>query len=195
MGMGGRMKERGRRDGSERERARRGGRAVDRVETISARRGRGGRPARSGRRTRVRAALGLGWIVSLPNQEIQNAHDDSPLTPVSRWLASISLMHTPAAFQRALKLCEPIAQSWAAVHVAGTNGKGSICSYISSALRASGVKCGSFTSPHLIDRYAARVCPAPMTHLRQMGRHPHQWHPHRPLPVLARLQHIRCPEP
>lgn len=42
---------------------------------------------------------------------------------------------------------------WRAVHVAGTNGKGSVCSYISTMLSASGIKVGRFTSPHLIDRW------------------------------------------
>jgi dihydrofolate synthase len=37
--------------------------------------------------------------------------------------------------------------------VAGTNGKGSICAYLSAMLHASGVRCGRFTSPHLIDRW------------------------------------------
>ncbi len=35
------------------------------------------------------------------------------------------------------------------VHVAGTNGKGSICAMIESALRARGVRTGLYTSPHL----------------------------------------------
>src|ERR1051325_3076725 len=35
------------------------------------------------------------------------------------------------------------------VHVAGTNGKGSTCAMIESALRANGVRTGLFTSPHL----------------------------------------------
>ncbi|CZT13015.1 hypothetical protein WAI453_005911 [Rhynchosporium graminicola] len=43
-------------------------------------------------------------------------------------------------------------QRWKAIHVAGTNGKGSICAYLSAMLHASGVRCGRFTSPHLIDR-------------------------------------------
>ena len=38
-----------------------------------------------------------------------------------------------------------------AVHVAGTNGKGSTCHLIAAALQASGLKVGLFTSPHLID--------------------------------------------
>ena len=36
-----------------------------------------------------------------------------------------------------------------AVHVAGTNGKGSTCAMIESALRAAGRRTGLFTSPHL----------------------------------------------
>src|SRR3954467_9612008 len=35
------------------------------------------------------------------------------------------------------------------VHVAGTNGKGSTCAMIESALRAGGLRAGLFTSPHL----------------------------------------------
>ena len=44
-------------------------------------------------------------------------------------------------------------QPWKAIHVAGTNGKGSVCAYLSAMLHASGVRCGRFTSPHLIDRW------------------------------------------
>jgi dihydrofolate synthase/folylpolyglutamate synthase len=36
------------------------------------------------------------------------------------------------------------------VHVAGTNGKGSTCAMIESALRAGGVRTGLYTSPHLV---------------------------------------------
>lgn len=38
-----------------------------------------------------------------------------------------------------------------AIHVAGTNGKGSTCAMIERVLRASGVRTGLFTSPHLVD--------------------------------------------
>ena len=37
------------------------------------------------------------------------------------------------------------------VHVAGTNGKGSVCSYLASVLRCAGLRVGLFTSPYLID--------------------------------------------
>lgn len=37
------------------------------------------------------------------------------------------------------------------IHVAGTNGKGSVCAFLSSMLTQSGKKTGLFTSPHLVD--------------------------------------------
>jgi dihydrofolate synthase/folylpolyglutamate synthase len=37
------------------------------------------------------------------------------------------------------------------VHVAGTNGKGTVCALIERVLRAAGIRTGLFTSPHLID--------------------------------------------
>lgn len=36
------------------------------------------------------------------------------------------------------------------IHVVGTNGKGSTCQFIASALQAAGQKVGIFTSPHLV---------------------------------------------
>ncbi len=36
------------------------------------------------------------------------------------------------------------------IHVAGTNGKGSVCAMLESILRGSGAKVGMFTSPHLV---------------------------------------------
>lgn len=37
------------------------------------------------------------------------------------------------------------------IHVAGTNGKGSVCAYMSSVLQAAGYRVALFTSPHLVD--------------------------------------------
>ena len=37
------------------------------------------------------------------------------------------------------------------IHVAGTNGKGSVCAMISSILQEAGYKVGLYTSPHLVD--------------------------------------------
>ncbi|PKM92853.1 MAG: bifunctional folylpolyglutamate synthase/dihydrofolate synthase [Elusimicrobia bacterium HGW-Elusimicrobia-4] len=37
------------------------------------------------------------------------------------------------------------------IHIAGTNGKGSTCAYISTILQKAGCKVGLYTSPHLLD--------------------------------------------
>ena len=37
------------------------------------------------------------------------------------------------------------------IHVAGTNGKGSVCAYMSSILQEAGYRTAVFTSPHLVD--------------------------------------------
>lgn len=43
-----------------------------------------------------------------------------------------------------------------ALHVAGTNGKGSTCAFAASALRAAGHRVGLYTSPHLV-RFNERI--------------------------------------
>ncbi len=47
-------------------------------------------------------------------------------------------------------------QSLRFVHVAGTNGKGSVCAMLESICRAAGLKTGLYTSPHLV-RYNERI--------------------------------------
>ena len=47
-------------------------------------------------------------------------------------------------------------QSFTAIHVAGTNGKGSTCAMIESILRAHGLRTGLYTSPHLV-RFHERI--------------------------------------
>jgi dihydrofolate synthase/folylpolyglutamate synthase len=37
------------------------------------------------------------------------------------------------------------------IHVAGTNGKGSVCATLEAALRAKGLRVAKYTSPHLVD--------------------------------------------
>lgn len=47
--------------------------------------------------------------------------------------------------------------SFPIIHVAGTNGKGSVCAYLSSILTEAGYQVGRYTSPHLID-WNERIC-------------------------------------
>src|SRR6266853_1256577 len=43
-----------------------------------------------------------------------------------------------------------IALPWKVIHIAGTNGKGSVCAMVDSICRAQGHRTGLFTSPHLV---------------------------------------------
>lgn len=56
-----------------------------------------------------------------------------------------------ARISRLLQQTPPPA--WKAIHVAGTNGKGSVCAYLSAMLHARGLASARFTSPHLVDRW------------------------------------------
>ena len=57
------------------------------------------------------------------------------------------------------------------IHVAGTNGKGSVCAYLSSVLTQAGYRVGRYTSPHLVD-WTERIClneqPISQTALQQV---------------------------
>jgi dihydrofolate synthase / folylpolyglutamate synthase len=50
----------------------------------------------------------------------------------------------------AVAACGNPQKTYPGFHVAGTNGKGSVCAYLESCLRASGLRTGLFTSPHLV---------------------------------------------
>jgi len=43
------------------------------------------------------------------------------------------------------------------IHVAGSNGKGSVCAYLHSILKAAGYRVGCYTSPHLVS-WTERIC-------------------------------------
>ena len=57
-----------------------------------------------------------------------------------------SLEHTKECLRR---LGNP-QEKFKVIHVAGTNGKGSTCAFLTSILREAGYSCGLFTSPHLV---------------------------------------------
>lgn len=59
-------------------------------------------------------------------------------------------------------------RSYRTIHVAGTNGKGSVANMLASALSATGLRVGLYTSPHLLDfrermRVAEECRPDPAT--------------------------------
>ena len=57
-----------------------------------------------------------------------------------------TLLHTREFMRRLGNPC----QGRKVLHVAGTNGKGSVCAYLNAILLAGGKKTGLFTSPHLV---------------------------------------------
>jgi dihydrofolate synthase / folylpolyglutamate synthase len=61
-----------------------------------------------------------------------------------------------AGIQSLVKVLGNPQQSLRFIHVAGTNGKGSVCAILESICRAQGLKTGLFTSPHLV-RYNERI--------------------------------------
>ncbi|OHE90862.1 hypothetical protein CORC01_13839 [Colletotrichum orchidophilum] len=52
---------------------------------------------------------------------------------------------------RISRALEGVPQKWDAIHVAGTNGKGTTCTYISALCKSFGISNGLFTSPYLVE--------------------------------------------
>lgn len=71
-------------------------------------------------------------------EELNNIPQFMPLTGKERVEHMLSALGNP---EKGLKV----------IHVAGTNGKGSVCAYLDSIIRECGYKVGLFTSPHLVD--------------------------------------------
>lgn len=62
-------------------------------------------------------------------------------------------LHVQEDFMRRLGNPE---RSFAVIHVAGTNGKGSVCALVEAVLRKAGLRTGLYTSPHLV-RFNERI--------------------------------------
>ena len=69
-------------------------------------------------------------------------------------LLSLETFGIKLGLENISRLCEALGhpeRSFASLHVAGTNGKGSVTAMAHSALRASGLRTARYTSPHLAD--------------------------------------------
>jgi dihydrofolate synthase / folylpolyglutamate synthase len=75
------------------------------------------------------------------------------------------------------RLCEALGhpeRAYTTIHVAGTNGKGSVVAMVHRALRASGLRAARFTSPHLStihERFVAGDDPVTEDILESVGTH------------------------
>ena len=69
------------------------------------------------------------------------------------YILSIPLFASKLGTDNLLKILDVMGHpenSYQIIHVAGTNGKGSTCSFLASILECAGYKVGLFTSPHLV---------------------------------------------
>ena len=58
--------------------------------------------------------------------------------------------HTGEELRQMLSMLGAAQEGMRILHVAGTNGKGSVCAFLDSVLREAGYRTGLFTSPHLV---------------------------------------------
>lgn len=58
--------------------------------------------------------------------------------------------HTAEGLRRMLSYLDAMPQEERIIHVAGTNGKGSVCSFLDAILQKAGKRTARFTSPHLV---------------------------------------------
>ena len=84
---------------------------------------------------------------------LDNSQIDCLLQPFNRFGVHLGLERIEHLLQ---DLGNPH-QSVPIIHVTGTNGKGSVCAYLSSVLTEAGYRVGRYTSPHLVD-WTERIC-------------------------------------
>jgi dihydrofolate synthase / folylpolyglutamate synthase len=78
---------------------------------------------------------------------------DTILTPWQRSGMSLGLERISAV----MEILDNPQNQIPVIHVAGSNGKGSVCAYLSQILTTAGYRVGRYTSPHLVD-WNERIC-------------------------------------
>lgn len=77
-----------------------------------------------------------------------------------KYVETLNYIHSLGAFshgaslERITAVCQKLGNpqnDFRAIHIAGTNGKGSVSTFVSSALKAAGYKVGTFISPYIVD--------------------------------------------
>ena len=74
------------------------------------------------------------------------------ITECISWIESQKRKHEKKDLNEMFALCELFGNpqdSFKVIHVAGTNGKGSVVSYMQSILKEAGYRVGTFTSPYI----------------------------------------------
>lgn len=109
----------------------------------------------------------MGWLPSgnipLGKQQTEEAElriDATPAADPDGLLQRFAHFGVELGLERIQRLLADLGQPQRQVpmiHVAGSNGKGSVCAYLSSVLSAAGYRVGRYTSPHLVD-WCERIC-------------------------------------
>ena len=77
-----------------------------------------------------------------------------------KYIETLNYIHSLGAFSHKASLeqitavCQKLGNpqnQFKAIHIAGTNGKGSVSTFVSTALKAAGYKVGTFVSPYIVD--------------------------------------------
>ena len=101
-------------------------------------------------------------------------------------LFSLETLGVRLGLDNIARLCEGLGhpeRAFTTIHVAGTNGKGSVTAMVHAALVSGGVRAARFTSPHLIDlneRFVVGTDPVDTPALEDLATH-----------VLDRVAHLR----
>jgi len=96
-----------------------------------------------------------------------------PLPPALQWLYSVQQFGIKPGLSNTRKLLKELQLPGSRqrfLHVAGTNGKGSVCAFMESLLRTAGERTGLFTSPHLISFCERIRCGAAMIPMEEVGQ-------------------------
>jgi dihydrofolate synthase/folylpolyglutamate synthase len=83
-----------------------------------------------------------------------NVHPVTEYDAALEWLFARTRAGDARSAERSRGLLETLGRpdlQFSAIHVIGTNGKGSVCAMLDAGLRSSVARVGRFTSPHLLD--------------------------------------------
>ncbi len=73
---------------------------------------------------------------------------------ILNYIHSLGAFSHKAGLERIKQVCQKLGDpqnDFKSIHIAGTNGKGSVCVFVSSALKQAGYKVGTFVSPYITD--------------------------------------------
>src|SRR5215510_9183964 len=103
---------------------------------------------------------------------------DSPLTPHHGLLERLFALETfgiKLGLENIRRLCDALdhpERTFLSLHIAGTNGKGSVTAMVHAALIAAGIRAARYTSPHLVhvhERFVVGDAPVDNETLRQVA--------------------------